>query len=213
MIKEKKEFNKIFIIGLNKTATSTIHHMFLQNNFKSVHWDLPRYSKYKQNGIEESVLNNLKNNNNLLDKELDENFQVFSDIQNLSINFELLDIQYPNSLFIYNYRNINNWILSRLNFLHGNYINYWRIKNNKNNLSDKEVIKEWSNLYNNHHEKVMNYFKNKENIVYYNIEEETMDFFIKKLPFKLKNIKIEKKLVTKNKFYKFEKNEFKKISI
>lgn len=98
---KKKKFNKIFIIGLNKTASTTIHNFFKANKFKSIHWQTQLFEKkYQLDKTEESVLHNKENNKNLLDKELDETFQVFSDIQNLSLNFELLDKQYPNSLFI-----------------------------------------------------------------------------------------------------------------
>lgn len=59
----------------------------------------------------------------------------------------------------------------------------------------------------------MNYFKNKENIIYYNIEEECINKFINKL--ELQGIKIYKITnnckVNKNKKYKFENNEFIKI--
>ena len=204
------KYNKIFVIGLNKTGTMTIHYLFESNGFKALHWCIPSDPKYKRNSVEESVIYNLKNNNNLLDKELDEKFQVFSDIQNLSTNFKLLDKQYPNSLFIYNYRNVNSWILSRLNHSRGNYLNYWRKYNKKRHLSDTEVIEEWINLHRTHHEKVMNYFKNNKNIIYYNIEEESLEQFINKLPFKLNNV-VKNAHITGTKYYKFENNQFIRI--
>ena len=111
-----KKYNKIFVIGLNKTATMTINNIFKLNNFRTIHWQIPDNEKYKGNFTEESLMINFKNNKNLLDNYLLLNFDVFSDIENLSVNFELLDKQYPNSLFIFNYRSLNTWILSRLNF-------------------------------------------------------------------------------------------------
>ena len=211
------KYNKIFVIGLNKTASTTIHNLFKANKFKSIHWQTQLFEKkYQLDKTEESVLHNKENNKHLLDKELDETFQVFSDIQNLSLNFELLDKQYPNSLFIYNYRNVNSWVLSRLNHHTSrdiDYITFWKKHNKKKHLSDNEVIEEWINLYNTHQEKVLNYFKNKENIIYYNIEEECINKFINKL--ELQGIKIYKTTnnckVNKNKKYKFENNEFIKI--
>lgn len=68
------KYNKIFVIGLNKTGTMTIHHLFKSNGFKALHWCISSDPKYKRNSVEESVIYNLKNNNNLLDKELDEKF-------------------------------------------------------------------------------------------------------------------------------------------
>mgnify|MGYP000936638099 CR=1 FL=1 len=99
-----KKYDKIFVIGLNKTATITIHSIFIPNKFKSIHWQCHKNKKYQASGVEISVRNNFSNNKKLLDEYLYKNYDVFSDIENLSINFKLLDQQYPNSLFIYNYR-------------------------------------------------------------------------------------------------------------
>ena len=82
-------FDKIFVIGFNKTATTTIHHLFEVNNLKSQHtdkkWDL-------------------------------ENFTCFSDNGNQR-NYPELYSTYPNSIFILNVRKLNDWLLSR--FKHG----------------------------------------------------------------------------------------------
>lgn len=205
------KYNKYFVIGLNKTATRSIHNLFIKNNYKALHWCISK-DNYDGNKIEELVENNLNNNKNLLDNFLEENFQVFSDVQNLSINFHVLDKQYPNSLFIYNYRSLNSWVLSRLNFANGNYINFWKKYNNKEYLSELEIINIWIELYNSHKNKVYDYFKNKNNIIYYDIENETMLDFVNKLPLNLKYTEEIKEFVTVNKTWIFEDDKFKKIS-
>lgn len=87
-----KSYNKYFVIGFNKTATSTFHNLFLENNLTSQHFGL---SKSKWNT---------------------DNYQCFSDNGNLH-NYKELDLKYENSIFILNVREIDNWLISR--FKHG----------------------------------------------------------------------------------------------
>ena len=48
-----KSYKKYFVIGFNKTATSTFHSLFLKNNFTSQHatkWDSDKYACFSDNG-------------------------------------------------------------------------------------------------------------------------------------------------------------------
>ena len=77
---------KYFVIGFNKSATTTIHELFLLNNIKSQHnniWNLEAYD-------------------------------AFSDNAKLDIYKELM-VKYPDAIFILNFRNIKGWVLSRVN--------------------------------------------------------------------------------------------------
>jgi hypothetical protein len=77
---------KYFVIGLNKTATTTMHQLFLLNGINSQHnndWELDKYD-------------------------------AFSDNRDLTIYTELT-IKYPDAMFILNIRNMKGWILSRVN--------------------------------------------------------------------------------------------------
>ena len=77
---------KYFVIGFNKSATTTIHELFLLNGIKSQHdnnWDLEKYD-------------------------------AFSDNKDLSVYREL-SIKYPDAIFILNIRSIKEWMLSRVN--------------------------------------------------------------------------------------------------
>ena len=45
-----KSYDKYFVIGFNKTATSTFHNLFLKNNLKSQHitkWEIEKYKCLK----------------------------------------------------------------------------------------------------------------------------------------------------------------------
>lgn len=79
----KNKYDKIFVIGFNKTATLTFHHLFLKNGLKSQH-------------------------NNIWDTEI---FDCFSDNGDFH-DFKKLDQKY-NGFFILNTRHINKWMISR----------------------------------------------------------------------------------------------------
>ena len=77
-------YDKIFVIGFNKTGTTAIHKLFRINNLNSLHrikWDV-------------------------------ENYMCFSDGPD-RYNFKKYYKQYPNSLFILNTRNLKDWVISR----------------------------------------------------------------------------------------------------
>ena len=82
---------KYFVIGFNKTATTTFHNLFLQNNLKSQHmksryWDTSTYD-------------------------------CFSDITSGDNIWKNLDKIYTDAVFILNIRNLDKWLISR--FKHG----------------------------------------------------------------------------------------------
>ena len=77
--------SKIFVIGFNKTATTTFHKLFLVNKLKSQHatpWN-------------------------------PDMFQCFSDNGNMN-NFKQLDKNYPDATFILNVRSLDKWLKSRI---------------------------------------------------------------------------------------------------
>jgi len=102
----------IFVIGFNKTATTSLHVFFSRNGFPSVHWDHGKLAR-------RMVLNCLEDRR-ILDG-YDQRFRVFSDMQaqtnriRIEANqyFRILDRDYPGSYFIYNTRDLGKWISSR----------------------------------------------------------------------------------------------------
>ena len=86
-----KSYDKYFVIGFNKTATSTLHNLFIKNNLKSQHqksqfWDTSKYD-------------------------------CFSDITSGDDIWKELDKKYENAIFILNVRELDKWLISR--FKHG----------------------------------------------------------------------------------------------
>lgn len=102
----------VFVIGFNKTATTTIHHFFERNGFPSIHWDHGRLAK--------TMLDNCLNDRLILTG-YDDQYRVFSDmiVQTSRLRFEanslfrILDSDYPGSYFIYNNRKLEDWLTSR----------------------------------------------------------------------------------------------------
>ena len=108
---------KIFVIGFNKTGTSSIHELFRKLNINSVHITVPVME--------------------IIDK-----YDAFTDGRHF--NFKEYYEKYPDSLFILNTRPIFKWLISR--YKHGQYHNFkecwcWPISDQKTNqwITDREM--------------------------------------------------------------------------
>ena len=83
-------YEKIFVIGSNKTGTTSFHNLFLKQGLKSQHdliWKLNDYQCFSD-GIYDSSANNIYKN---------------------------CHATFPNSLFILNTRPLSDWLYSRAN--------------------------------------------------------------------------------------------------
>jgi len=152
-----KTKNKIFCIGLNKTGTSSLHEAFKILGFRSVHYDC------NEGKIKDIISDNHKNKNNLLSGI--EHYNAYSDWNHPSINhlYKEFDKQYPNSKFILNTRNLEDWLISRekhvkkkpnLKELQKKYpSSAWF------NIDKKAWKKEWIEL----HKEIKDYFKDRPN--------------------------------------------------
>jgi hypothetical protein len=156
---------KIFQIGFNKCGTTSLFHLFKKNGIKSVH--------HSFNGVKISkvIYDNLHKGLPLLDS-IDD-FVFYSDMewgQQLYAYklFRELDNQYPESKFILNIRNVDNWLKSRLN--HQRYM----AKDMKRlNLTMDEVLDYWVQDFISHNESVNHYFKDKpKKLLVFDIEKD-----------------------------------------
>lgn len=145
---------KIFQIGFNKCGTVSLHKFFESNGLKSIHWDKGR--------LAQTIYKNSKENIPLLTGY--QNYDCFTDIESQVDNifiylthFKELDKQYPNSKFILNVRNKNNWIRSRMK--HRDYLEVYK---KITNLDEDGVIKLWEDTWDNHINSVIEYFKDRE---------------------------------------------------
>lgn len=166
-IKEIRSFNKIFQIGFNKCGTTSLHNMFISSGLNSIHWD--------GGNIANKIESNMKMNLPLLNG-CDE-YDCYTDIENIDTNsfplidyYELLDKTYPNSLFILNTRPLDNWIQSRLKHQNGKYANTFKKKLGVD--TNEELVKIWTDDWIDHHNKVIYYFKDRNNFIQFDIETE-----------------------------------------
>ena len=166
------DYNKfrIFQIGFNKCGTTSLFKLFKNNGISSVHYD---------NGdIAKTIYNNHNRNKPLISYKYRKKI-FFSDMENIFTSkliyigpllFRALDKEYPNSKFILNLRNKDNWIESRYNHDNGNYVDIIKTKLNK---TDAEVIEMWENEWDDYHLTVINYFKFRPNdLLIFNIEKD-----------------------------------------
>lgn len=94
---------RVFGIGLNKTGTISLHEALETLGYRSLHWGGP----YSRLAVERAI----REGSPLLTYLGDHD--AFSDIQRLSVSFELLDRQYPGSRFILTTRDVEGWLESR----------------------------------------------------------------------------------------------------
>ena len=169
--------SKIFIIGFNKTGTTSLHNFFQLNNIKSIHFDNCRLAR--------RIKKNFNENKQLL-KDYPK-YIVFSDMEDYKkLNyahveyFKELYYQYPDSKFILNIRNIDNWIKSRNNHLNGFYA---KELCKLLQIDSKQLNDKWRFDYHNHINNVIIFFKNKKNkLLIFDIEKDNINNIINFLP-------------------------------
>lgn len=186
---------KAFFIGFNKTATSSLHSLFLNSGYKSIHWTDGKgcYAL--------DMYNNLKNKKPILDKIdadcLTDICSVPGYFPHLEGNDLYLDAEffykkwyaeYPDSYYILQTRNMKDWIHSRIHHQRGKYL----MKFQKYfNMKRKEVVEMWIKQYKDHHKNVKTFFTNKKNFIIFNIDKDPIQKVINfvKDDFKLNNSK------------------------
>ena len=158
---------KIFQIGFNKSGTGSIYSFFKMNGIKSIHWDDGLLSKkMKENSLGKKPLLTGY-----------EEYQFFSDMEHKNDDeeffysyqkfFKDLDNQYPESIFILNYRDIDSWVKSRIK--HPRYLERTISSSGK---SEEEVIEMWKEHYNEHISEVLDYFSGKDNLIVLDLDKD-----------------------------------------
>lgn len=174
---------KIFVIGFNKTGTRTIHHFFDKNNIKSIHWDQGKIARTIKYNFD---LNQNNNNCNVTLLGEYDKYTVLCDMEDIEqdiyaneLYFKHLAHDYPNSKFILNIRNIENWIQSRLkhqNKILGNYADYLC---KKYNISILQLQDKWRQDFVTHINNVTLFFSTMPNrLIIFDIEKDNVDKLI-----------------------------------
>ena len=163
----------VFIIGFNKTATRSLHHLFAENGYSCVHWD--------DGKLVLRMLHNLVSGKKILTG-YDTKFQVYSDLTfvNHSIDiqantfFRIMDRDYPGSYFIYNTRGMEDWIKSRAGHAkHRDQNSYLSRSMSLNNTSDPEVVfANWREQRHRFETDIRSYFANADNFVELDVKQD-----------------------------------------
>ena len=150
----------IFVIGFNKTATTSLHTFFSRNGFPSVHWDRGKLAR--------RMVENCLDDRPILDG-YDRQFRVFSDMQaqsgriRIEANqyFRVLDRDYPGSYFIFNNRDLGGWINSRsANFVTPHGATNLELEMRRLNTTDpQEAVQLWARERNAFEAEVRRYFR------------------------------------------------------
>jgi hypothetical protein len=169
---------KVFVIGHNKCATRSIDRIFKESGYRSIHWD--------KGALAERMRANLFIGLPLLHDF--EDYHCYSDMEVAAefygnTLFPLLDLQYPNSLFIYNRRPVDAWIRSRLS--HGGYAHHClRVLNmhDPNAFSTiSDVEDHWKECYKRHERSIDHYFDGKSNLVRLEIDDVDSWLYLKRI--------------------------------
>jgi hypothetical protein len=168
----RKNYPYIFVIGFNKTGTTSIHKLFENNGIPSIHWDQGKLAKM-------SLINIL--NGDLVFSGYDDKFNVFSDMffrtekfifEGNSL-FRQMDNDYPGSFFIYNKRNINDWINSRIK--HKSLVSGMTIIDLEKKISKSrevgDIIDYWTKSRSRFEEDIKYYFRNSKFFMEIDIED------------------------------------------
>ena len=191
---------KLFVLGHNKTATSSMHDLFIKNGYKSYHWELGILSQ--------KIKQNFSSNSKLL-KGIDD-AHLYSDINQIDGYlsayklFPQLDLEYPGSYFIYNYRNVDEWLISRTKHANGLYIKNCIYKlnsiDNFNFKSYEDIHNHWRDYFLRHEAMVKKYFEGKNNLITLNIDDDKSkkDFCnkLREIGFKIKDMTLPHSLKT-----------------
>jgi Sulfotransferase domain len=138
---------KIFGIGLNKTGTVSLHRALEHLGYTSLHWGGEAAYLDVLRAIDEGrpVLTHLPD------------VEAYSDIETLSINFDLADAQYPGSKFIVTVRDLAPWLDSRRRHVEKNVV---RKANGDYTGSYLDVdLDGWRRQWVEHHERVADHFR------------------------------------------------------
>ena len=170
---------RVFFIGYNRTATTSIHHLFQQGGYKSWHC-------LKQGGghIGRQLMMNMKDDRPILEGL--EEAQVLSDLCFAKRGyffegthaFKLLHHACPDSYFVLNTRSMDSWIKSRTKHKRGDFMT--RAMKHYEVKTKEEVQQIWRDERNKWETKIRDYFSlvPNANFLEFNIETDDIDKLI-----------------------------------
>lgn len=180
---------KVFVIGFNKTGTTSLTNFFKKNNISACHW--------KGGNLAINIVKNIRSLNDPLSGY--EEYTVFTDMEYVSHGdhplvegykyFKDIYAWHPDAKFILNTRDVEKWIASREK--HGNYIERYRRHYGVGTL--EEVRNLWRIDFYSHHAEVIRFFHDKPGkLLIFNIEKDSNEKLVEFLgdDYSIKNFDI-----------------------
>jgi len=169
---------RIYQIGFNKTATGSLSRFFTANNMKSVHYDGGKLSR--------TIQDNHAHNRPLLTGY--EDVQCFSDIEHIGFGGEMVytaeDLfrefyeQDPEAVYILNIRPVDDWVASRTKHGQGGYM----LRAGYFHKTDAQGVQDvWRREYHEHIAAVKDFFKDKDNLIVFDLAEHEGDYLAAEL--------------------------------
>ena len=176
VINKPMEPLKIFIIGFNKTGTTSIDSFFQSYGFKTIHWKSG--DRYLAQQIEVNVQRSDFILRGIDDFDVYSDFTFVSDDQAIEGNryFRQLHSEFPSAFWILNTRSMQGWILSRLR--HPGFAERYSKALDSNII---ELIDFWQELKVSRESEIRRYFMGNKRFVEFNIEKETFHELAEKL--------------------------------
>ena len=171
--------NRIFQIGFNRCATTSLFYFFNKNGVPSYH-----FRGLNGKNLAKIMKRNADKGSPVLTGTDDKIF--FSDMEDFvpqrlfayAEYYKLLDQQYPDSRFILNIRNVDDWIESRARLHHGKVVE--GEKRYSGARTDHEVFNIWRDHYYSHIKDVKSYFKEREaDLLVFDIDSDSISKLIK----------------------------------
>ncbi|OAN61285.1 hypothetical protein A8B79_07430 [Balneola sp. EhC07] len=198
----KKLSGYIFQIGFNRCGTSSIAYFFEKNGYSAAHWEKGtiavgmELARLKNKPLltyckEYDIYTDLEKVNMWRLPKLKWKYPIFRKfLRETEVNveeappvyaykhFKQLDKHYPESKFIFNTREKEDWIKSRLKLnKDNNLITYRSCRCGDNyHSSEQELIQCWGTEWDEHHQNVLDYFEDKEDkLLYFDIQKDGVD--------------------------------------
>lgn len=170
----KKNDFKIFEIGFNKCATRAVYVLIRSAGIPAMHW--------KRGDLALDLEDAMSKNSTPFEKY--EGIRFFSDIVYADAKrvfegykqYKFLFEKFPDAKFIYNLRPKDAWLKSRAKHGNGFELNVYR--NHLGLDTDEEVLKAWSDDWDNHLKEVKDFFEREgalERLLFINIESPDFD--------------------------------------
>ena len=159
---------RIFLIGHNKCGTRSFHKLLRRNGYSSIHYDKGRLAKAIQTNFTFSrpLLEGVDEYIGYTDMELCGEFYAYR-------LFPLLDLQYPGSCFVYNTRDVNRWVESRLHHRNGKYARTYLQRMQRafedSSLTLDDLRRHWVEAWMRHDADLQRYFSGRTNFFRFDI--------------------------------------------